>query len=88
MPKFTLKVDYPVTLGNPRSGESMNLVPGETVEAPGDLVTSRPKDSDRPPLPGDAYIVVNNDVEKAWPHALWAVVEDKPAAKASAVKEN
>lgn len=87
-----LKVDYPVTLFSPRGYESLTVDPGNTVDVPGDLVTSRPapkKDEPAPtPLPDDAYIVVNNGEEKAWPHALWALVDDKPAAKAAAVKEN
>lgn len=92
MLKMKLKVDYPVTLFSPRGYESLTVEPGNTVDVPGDLVTSRPapkKDEPEPtPLPDDAYIVVNNGEEKAWPHALWVLVDDKPAAKAAAVKEN
>lgn len=89
MPKFTLQVDYPVTVGNPRAMEAMTVAPGMTVEVAGEVVTSRAPDSDLPPLPDDAYIVANGGEEKAWPHALWGLVEDKPAAKqAPAVKEN
>jgi hypothetical protein len=88
MPKFTLKVDYPVTIGNPRRRESMTVDPGKTVEVPGDLVTSRAPDSGLPPLPEDAYIVADGGEERAWPHALWGLPEDKPAAKAPAVKES
>lgn len=94
MPKFTLRADHPsVTLFSPRGYGSMVVEPGKEVDAPGDLVTERPKDSELPPLPDDAYIVVHNGEEKAWPHALWELVEDKPVkktepVKAPAVKEN
>jgi hypothetical protein len=92
MPKFKLKADHAVTLFSPRGYESLTVEPGNTVDAPGELVTSRPppkKDEPEPaPLPDDAYIVANNGEEKAWPHAVWELVDDKPAAKvASAVKE-
>jgi hypothetical protein len=89
MPKFTLKVDYAVTLGNPRKRESMTVAPGQTVEVPGEVVTSRAPGSGLPPLPEDAYIVADAGEERAWPQALWSLVEaDKPAAKAPAVKES
>lgn len=92
MPKFTLKVDHSVTLFSPRGNGSMVVEPGSEIDVPGELVTSRPKDSDLAPLPDDAYIVLNNGEEKAWPHASWELVDDKPKktepAKAPAVKEN
>lgn len=87
MPKFKLKADFTIALGNPRRGDLMDVAPAAVIEAPGELVTSRAKDSDLPPLPEDAYVVVYRDEEKTWPHSLWELVEDKPAAKA-AVKEN
>lgn len=90
MPKFTLKVDYPVTLGNPRRNDTMDVAPGATIEVPGVLITSRPTPKDDepapPPLPDDAYIVEDRGEERAWAHALWELAEDKPA-KAAAVKE-
>jgi hypothetical protein len=59
---------------------------GEVIEVPGRLVTSRPKPKDGEPepepLPEDAYLVDNDGEERAWPHATWELVEDKPAAKA------
>lgn len=92
MLRMRLKTDYAVTLFSPRGLESLVVEPGNTVDVPGTLVTSRPaQKNDEPapaPLPDDAYIVVNNGEEKAWPHVLWELVEDKPAAKATAVKEN
>lgn len=93
MPKFKLQADYPVTIGNPRRRESMTVEPGLTVEVPGVLVTSRPEPKDGelplPPLPEDAYIVADDGEERAWPHALWGLVDDKPAAKqAPVVKES
>lgn len=91
MPKFTLKVDHSVTLFSPRGSGSMVVEPGKEIDVPGELVTSRSEKA--APLPDDAYIVVNNGEEKAWPHVLWKLVEDKPVkktepAKPSAVKEN
>jgi hypothetical protein len=97
MPKFTLKVDHSVTLFSPRGYGSMVVEPEGEVDVPGVLVTSRPepKEGEAPlaPLPDDAYIVVNNGEEKAWPHALWVLAGDKPVkktepVKAPAVKEN
>lgn len=55
---------------------------GETIEVPGVLVTSRPTPKDDEPEPGpipeDAYLVDNQGVERAWPHATWELVGDKP----------
>lgn len=92
MLRFRLRLDHPVDLYKPSGhGDSLRVEPGQTVDVPGDLVTSRPtpkKDEPAPPpLLEDAYIVALNGEESAWPHALWELVEDKPAAK-SAAKEN
>jgi len=92
MPKFRLRADHaPVDLFEPsRSFESFQVEPGGLVDVPGELVTSRPKlkegDAPLPPLPDDAFIVLDGGVERAWPKAVWEL--DKPAAPAaSAVKE-
>ncbi len=56
---------------------------GETIEVPGVLVTSRPApkagEPEPAPIPVDAYLVDNQGVERAWPHATWELVADKPA---------
>lgn len=93
MLRFRLLADHPVDLYHPAGhGNSLRVDAGATVEVAGELVTSRPKpkgDEPEPaPLPEDAYIVALNGEEKAWPHALWELETDKPAAKAAAVKEN
>jgi len=96
MPKFTLKVDHAVTLFSPEGRPGAMLVePGKEIDVPGELVTERPqpkKDETPAPLPEDAYIVVNNGEEKAWPHSVWELVDDKPKktepVKAPVVKEN
>jgi hypothetical protein len=71
--------------------DSFKVEPGGPVDVPGELVTSRPEPKDGeeplPPLPDDAYVVANGGEEKSWPHSLWELVTDKPAAKAPAVKE-
>jgi len=67
---------------------------GEVIEVTGTLVMSRPKPKDGEPepapIPEDAYLVDNDGEERAWPHATWELVDDKPAAKADvkADKEN
>ena len=91
MPRFRLLGDQPVDLYKPSGhGDSLRVEPGQTVDVPGSLVTSRPapkKDEEPlPPLPEDAYIVVLNGEESAWPHALWQLDEDKPVK--SKAKEN
>ncbi len=93
MLRFRLRADHPIDLYHPASrGGSLRVDAGAEVEVAGELVTERPKPKgDEPgptPLPEDAYIVALNGEEKAWPHALWELVQDKPAAKATAVKEN
>lgn len=93
MLRFRLLGDQPIDLYRPAGhGDSLRVEPGQTVDVPGDLVTSRPapkKDEEPlPPLPEDAYLVSLNGEEAAWAHALWELVEDKPAAKTAAVKEN
>lgn len=68
----------------------------EVIEVPGVLVTSRPAPKDGEPEPGpiptDAYLVDNQGVERAWPHASWELVGDKPKpapkADAKVEKEN
>jgi hypothetical protein len=93
MPRFRLVGDHPVDLYHPIGHlDSLAIDADQVVDAPGQLVTSRPapKDGDPAPepLPTDAYIVANGDEERAWPKALWELVEDKPAAPAApAVKE-
>lgn len=92
MPKFTLNKDHPaVDLYQPEGHfDSFRVEPGQEVEVPGEVVTSRPAQGEPglPPLPDDAYIVVNNGEEKSWAHAVWDLVTDKPAVKAPAAKEN
>lgn len=91
MPKFRLRSDaQPVTiLARPGAPDAFEVEPGQVVDVPGQLVTSRPtpkKDEPAPePLPDDAYLVVHGGEERAWPHALWESVDDKPAPPA--VKE-
>lgn len=90
MPKFRLRSDaQPVTiLGKPDSLDAFEVTPGQVVDVPGQLVTSRPQPKDAPPveaLPSDAYVVTHGGEEKAWPHALWELADDKPAPPA--VKE-
>lgn len=86
MPKFRLRVDsQPVTiLAKPNAADAFEVEPGRVIDVPGRLVTSRDATAEEP-LPSDAYIVVNDAEERAWPHALWEYVDDKPAAPA--VKE-
>lgn len=89
MPRFRLLGDQSVDLYKPSGhGDSLRVEPGQTVDAPGSLVTSRPTPKNdelpAPPLPDDAYMVALNGEEAAWPHALWELVEDKPAAKSAA----
>ena len=64
----------------------------EVIEVPGVLVTSRqaPKDGEPEPgpIPDDAYLVDNQGVERAWPHATWELAEDKPKPNVKADKEN
>ncbi len=91
MPKFTLKVDHAVTLFSPEGRPGAMLVePGKEIDVPGELVTSRPapKEDEAPaaPLPDDAYIVALNGEEKAWPHSMWELVDNKPKAKTETVK--
>lgn len=94
MPRFRLRPEVgPVDLYHPGGHfDSLPVEPGQAVDAPGELVTSRPspKDGEAPPdpLPEDAYIIAGGGEERAWPKAVWELVEDKPAASAaSAVKE-
>jgi hypothetical protein len=89
MPKFRLRSDaQPVTiLARPGAPDAFEVEPGQVVDVPGQLVTSRDgkKGEAVEPLPSDAYLVVHGGDERAWPHALWESVDDKPAAPA--VKE-
>lgn len=80
MPKFRLRSDgQPVTiLAKPGALDAFEVEPGQVVDVPGQLVTSRDPKAEEP-LPSDAYIVANGDEERAWPHALWESVDDKPA---------
>jgi hypothetical protein len=84
-----------VQVGRPEGHPESHLVEhGKTVDVPGTLVKSRPKpkDDEPPPepLPDDAYIVEHNGEERAWSHAWWELVEDKPdkSKKSDTVKEN
>lgn len=90
MPKFRLRSDaQPVTiLGRPGTLDAFEVEPGQVVDVPGKLVTSRESKKGEPvePLPSDAYLVVHGDEERAWPHALWESVDDKPAAPAAKEK--
>ena len=89
MPKFRLRLDsQPVTiLARPGAPDAFEVEPGQVVDVPGQLVTSRPNKGEEPsePLPGDAYIVVHGGEERAWPNALWEYADEKPATPA--VKE-
>ena len=64
----------------------------EVIEVPGRLVTARPKpkdgDPEPAPIPDDAYLVDNEGVERAWPHATWELVDDKAKPVVKADKEN
>jgi hypothetical protein len=73
--------------------QSRNIEPGGVLELTGKLVTSRPepKDDEPPvePLPEDAYVVEVDGDERAFSHALWELVGDKPKTAAKpADKEN
>jgi hypothetical protein len=73
--------------------ERRQVAAGDVLETPGRVVTSRPKPKDDEPapepLPDDAYVVEHNGQERAWPHATWELVDDKPAkADTKAEKEN
>jgi hypothetical protein len=61
--------------------ERRPVAAGEVIEVPGVLVTSRPAPKDGEPEPGpgpdDAYLVDNQGVERAWPHATWELVVEK-----------
>lgn len=95
MPRFRLRLDHdPVSLFQPAGGnEALPVEPGQVVDVPGELVTSRPapkKDEPTPePLPDDAFIVANGGEERAWSKAMWEL-DGKPdkAAKAAPVKES
>lgn len=89
MLRLRLLGDQPIDLYKPSGhGDSLRVEPGQTVDVPGDLVTSRaaPKKDETPlpPLPEDAYVVALNGEESAWPRALWEQVDDKPATKTAA----
>lgn len=92
MPRFRLRSDHgPVDLFQPAGGpDSFRIEPGEEVNVPGDLLTSRPtpkkNEPEPPPLPDDAFIVTHGGEEHAWPKAVWELA-DKPAAPAAPVKE-
>ena len=93
MLRFRLLGDLPIDLYKPAGHtDSLLVEPGQTVDVPGALVTSRPEpkknESPAAPLPEDAYTVRAGDEETLWPRALWELVDDKPAAKTAAVKEN
>lgn len=73
--------------------ERRPVAAGDTFEVQGRLVTSRPaakKDEPEPePLPSDAYLVELNGEERAWPHAVWELVDGKAAkADVESDKEN
>lgn len=70
-----------------------SVEPSAVLDVPGELVTSRPEPKDDEPapepLPEDAYVVVHAGEERAWPHAVWELVGDKPKTAAKpADKEN
>lgn len=89
MPRFRLRSDHgSVDLFQPSAGaDSFHVEPGETVEIPGELVTSQ-RNPDSSPVPDDAYLVVRDDVEAAWPRETWELVNGSPAAPAAPVEEN
>lgn len=74
--------------------QSRTVESGGLLEVAGTLVTSRPEPKgDEPtpePLPEDAHLVDVGGEERAFPHALWELVGDKPktAAKPADTKEN
>lgn len=94
MPTFRLKEGHGAVdlFATAASYGSMHVKPGQTVEVPGSLVTSRPEPEEPkegeepppalPPLPEDAYLVENRGEERAWPKAMWELVE-QPALKAA-----
>lgn len=93
MIKFRNVGPHNIDAFQPAGGSRSQFVErGAVVEVPGTLVTSRTKPKgDEPapsPLPDDAYIVEHNGEERAWPHAQWELVDDKPAAQAAPKKEN
>lgn len=68
------------------------LDPNKVVEVEGRIVASRPApkkgEPKPPPIPEDAYLVEHQGEERAWPHALWELIEDKKTADTKADKEN
>lgn len=90
MLRFRLRLDQPVhAYAREGHSDAVTVEPGQTIDVPGDLVTSRPEPKkDEPalvPLPEDAYTVLCDGEERLWPHAVWELVVDKPA---KTVKEN
>jgi hypothetical protein len=79
MPKFRLRHEHAVDLFQPAGGQdSMTIESGAIADVPGELAKDQPS---------DAYLVGEGDDARTWPHALWELVEDKPA-KAAPAKEN
>lgn len=73
--------------------QSRAIAAGNVLEVNGSVVSSRPEPKDDEPtpepLPEDAYLVELDGDEKAFPHALWELVVDKPKTAAKpADKEN
>ena len=91
MPKFRNVSGADLHLFGPGGQMGTYLVEaGEIANVMGELVTSRPtpkKDEPEPtPLPDDAYIVRSGDEEKAWPHAVWELVDEKTDEKPEKAK--
>lgn len=66
-----------VALAKPGHPDSMVVAVDAVIEIPGGLAKEQPE---------DAYLTDGDD-PRAWPHAVWELIEDKPATKATSVKE-
>lgn len=91
--KFKNKSGSRVDVYRPAELGGRGLDHGEVIEVEGRIVASRPapkKGEPKPsPIPDDAYLVEHNGEERAWPHAVWELVDDKAkTADAKADKEN
>jgi hypothetical protein len=65
---------------------SRTVQSGDVLEVNGSVIASRPTPKNDepapPPLPEDAYLVEVDGDERAFPHALWELVGDKPKTAA------
>lgn len=85
MLKFKNKSGTSLDVWRPAELGGRTVKANDTIEIEGELVESRPAPKDDEPapepIPEDAYLVAHNGEEKTWPHALWELVADKPAAR-------